>query len=91
MKTLVQYINDAQVLLDPTTGLSYFSISGSHANRGPDRIWPGDLILVNGQPVMIVRVTIVREIWGPTGVSIQFRPGLPDSPRSLLGQMLWGV
>lgn len=78
MKTFVQYINDAQVLCDPSTGLSSLSISGSRANSGRDRIWLDDLILVNGQPV-----TIVGVVWEPTGITLSFRPGLPDSPRSL--------
>jgi hypothetical protein len=84
MKTFVQYINDAQVLYDPSTDLSYFSISGSHANRGPDRIWPGDLVLINGQPV-----TIVREWRTTTDVRLFFKPGLPESPRSLRRTSYW--
>lgn len=83
MKTFVQYINDAQVLSDPTTGLSYFSISGSPANRGPDRIWPGDLVLINGQPV-----TIVKERRTTTDVRLFFKPGLPESRLSLRRQSL---
>jgi hypothetical protein len=84
MKTFVQYINDAQVLCDPSTDLSYFSISGSHVNRGPDRIWPGDLVLINGQPV-----TIVRERPTTTDVRLFFKPGLPESPRSLRRTSHW--